>query len=340
MDERNEIVRLAIDAYNGSVEKYSTKDSMKTLREALIEANNGSTVLDVRAIRDGKCNGLFSIVEEVLDRTVSDNLANHAILNDAVDFRNIPLGDKNEFLVDNNDLYFVARAADGTQAIRRQRPAGYKTVQIPTEFHVVKIYEELNRILAGRVDFNQMINRVSDSFAYQLLNEVYAVWQKVTANDLGGATYYVAGAYDEGKMLDLIAHVEAANPGSTATVVGTKSALRNLAPALTDLVSRSDAANDLYNFGYVGKFYGTPVVAMPQRHVLNTTKFMLDDKTLTVIAGGQKAIKCVYEGDPLVIPGDMYKNQDLTQDYLYGVKYGIGIITAAGNQGMGRYKMP
>ena len=74
MAEMNDIVRLGVDAYHGSVEKYSLKEANDTLREALIAANNGSTKLDFRAIRDGKCNGLFAIVESILANTVIEGL--------------------------------------------------------------------------------------------------------------------------------------------------------------------------------------------------------------------------------------------------------------------------
>lgn len=66
---------------------------------------------------------------------------------------------------------------------------------------------------------------------------------------------------------------------------------------------------------------------------------MHDDNLLTIVAGDDKPIKCVYEGQSTIIPGDLFKNQDLTQDYLYGEKYGMGIILAGGNAGVGRYKM-
>ena len=74
MAEMNDIVKLAVDTYNGSVEKYSTKESLDTLRKALVAANNGKTSLNYRDIRDGKCSGLFTLVEEILSRTVSEGL--------------------------------------------------------------------------------------------------------------------------------------------------------------------------------------------------------------------------------------------------------------------------
>lgn len=74
MAEMNEIVKLAIDAYKGTVEKYSVKQSQDVLRQALVEANNGKTTLDLRAIRDGKCSGLFTLIEEILSNTVVEGL--------------------------------------------------------------------------------------------------------------------------------------------------------------------------------------------------------------------------------------------------------------------------
>lgn len=58
----------------------------------------------------------------------------------------------------------------------------------------------------------------------------------------------------------------------------------------------------------------------------------------------QYLIKCtkhhrVYEGDPIVLMGDPMKNADLTQEYLFGEKYGLGIVLAGGNSGIGRYQI-
>lgn len=74
MLEMNEIVKLAVDAYHGTVEKYSTEQATDVLRQALVEANGGSTTLNYKNIRDGKCNGLFTLIEEILSNTVAEGL--------------------------------------------------------------------------------------------------------------------------------------------------------------------------------------------------------------------------------------------------------------------------
>ena len=200
----------------------------------------------------------------------------------------------------------------------------------------MKIYEEMNRVLSGQVDFNYFINKVAESFRRKLLDDIYGLWSTATAADFGGTTYFpAAGTYSEDALLDLINHVESAANGATATIIGTKKAVRNLAPS----IQGTDSKSDLYNMGYYGKFYGTSVVVTPQRHKVGSTDFIFPDNVLTVIAGDDKPIKCVYEGQSTVILGDLTKNSDLTQDYFYGEKYGMGIVLAGGNAGIGRYEM-
>ncbi len=336
MAEMNEIVRLAVDAYHGTQTKYSVGESMDTLHQALVAANNGSTILNYKDIRDGKCVGLFTLIEEILSRTVVEGLQASDYFNSLVEYRNVALGDKNLFYVEDSNLFTVADAADGTQGIRRQRLGGMSETSIPTSFKVVKTYEELNRVLSGQVDFNRFIQKVSESFQKKILDDIYSLWISATADDFGGTTYFpAAGAYDEDTLLDLISHVEAAANGRPATIIGTKKAIRNLAPA----IQGNDSESDIYNLGYYGKFYGTPVVALPQRHKDNSTDFVFSDNLLTVIAGDDRPIKFVNEGQSTVLMGDPMQNMDLTQTYMYGEKYGLGIVLAGGNAGIGRYEM-
>lgn len=335
MANMKDIAQVALDAYKGRTAKYSTEQSLDSLRQALIKANNGSTTLDIRAIRDGECPGLFTLIETILSVTVVEGLQSDDFFNNFVEFANVAIGDKNLFEVEDSDLFTVSKAADGTQGIRRQRIGGVTTTSIPTTLHTVKIYEELSRVLAGEVDFNKFINKVAESVAKNLLDEVYAVFAGLTADQLGGAAYYVdtAGAYSEGTLLDMVGHLEAAT-GKTVTIIGTKKALRNLAPS----IQGGDSKNDLYHLGYYGNFYGTETWALPQRHRTGTTTFIFPDNELWLVAGDPKFIKVVYEGDPYIIMGQPNTNGDLTQEYQYNDKYGVGVIVTGKTQGIGRYK--
>lgn len=288
MAEMKDIVKLAVDSYKGRVEKYTVGQSQEALRQALIEANGGSTKLNYKAIRDGKCNGLFTLIEEILSRTVIEGVQSDDFFNAFVDYRNVAEGDKNLFIVEDSTLFVVDDVADGNQGIRRQRLGGSTETSIPTSMKMVRIYEELNRVLSGRVDFNTFIDKVAKSFSQKILNDIYTLWAGATAADMGGVAYFpTAGIYNEDDLLDVISHVEAAAGGKTATIVGTKKALRNLKESIM-----SDGAKEEYhNMGYAGTFFGTPVVAIPQRHQVGSTNFVFQDDVLTIVAGDDKPIK-------------------------------------------------
>lgn len=337
MGTMNDIVKLAVDNYHGNVKNFSTDETNEVLRKALIDANGGSEKLTYKSMRDGKSNGLFAIIEEILANTVVEGLTDSAFFNQMVEFRNVALGDSNLFLVEDSTLFRVDEIAEGHQGIRRQRIEGVTEVPIVTRLYAVKIYEELNRILSGRIDFNVMINRVAESFHQKLLNDIYSAWLNMTADDFGGSVYYpsypTAGTYSEDAMLDLIAHVEAASGGTQTTIMGTKKALRKLYPS----INGEAAKTDMYQNGYVGKFYGSDVIMLPQRHALGSTNFILPDTELIVVgSNADKPIKVVYEGDPLVIQGDPLAHGDLTQTYTYMDCYGVGVV-ASNNSGIGKY---
>lgn len=334
MTDMENIVKIAVDGYFGSVEKYSVRESQDTVRKALIEANGGSTKLDIRRIRDGKCGEMFALIEEILRQTEFEDLKTDDFFNALVDYRNLADGDANEFVVEDVNLFVVDEVANGTQGIRRQRLSGSKTVTIPTTMKMVRFYEELQRVLAGRVDFNKLIETLNKSFSKKVLEDIYKLWSTATAADLGGVEYFpTAGTYDEDDLLETIAHVEAAAGGKTATIIGTKKAVRQL----KESIQSDSAKEELHKLGVYGTFFGTPVVVLPQRHKTGTKTFMFDDNVLHIIAGDDKPIKFVYEGDPIILPGNPADNADLTQEYLFGEKYGLGIVLAGGNAGIGRY---
>ncbi len=331
----NEIVKVAVDAYHGKVQKYSVGESQDVLRQALIEMNGGETKLNPRKLRGAKGDEMFALIEDILKQTVVEGLTDDDYFNALVDFRNVAEGDKNVFVIEDNVLFMVSDLADGTQGVQRQRISGVSEVSIPTSRKVIKIYEELDRVLAGRIDFNEFIDLVAKSFRQDLLEKIQALWNSASADDFGGAVYFpAAGTYDEGALLDVIAHVEAAANGEQATILCTKKGARMLGQSL----QADSAKEDIYNQGYVGKFFGTPVVITPQRHKFGSTDFILPDNVFTVVAGSQKPIKVVYEGDPMVIMGNPMDNADLTYEYLYSERYGAAIVLAGGNAGVGRYE--
>lgn len=324
------LIKLAVDGYKGHVAgDYSVNDTQETLRQALIEANGGKTTLNIKDVRAGKCENVFAIVEELVNVIHEEGLKGDEFFMNMVEDRNEALGDSPKFHIERECLFAVADIAEGTQGVRRQRLEAGTDITVNTQLRAIKIYEELNRVMAGRIDFNKFVDTVGKSFTKQELDAAYEAFVGMFAKIQ--APYIVTGSYDEEKLLDLIEHVEAST-GESAVIVGTRKALRQIKTA----VMSSSAKEDVYAMGYLGKLAGTPLVAVKQRHATGTDDFILDDKTLYVFAGDTKPIKRVTEGEVTMLMGDPMTQADLSQEFLMMKRTGLAVIF---DRDFGAYKM-
>lgn len=329
----NNIVKLAVDFHAGKVAgNYSKDDTAETLRQALIEANGGSDKLDYRMMRAGASNGLFALIEEIVNKTVIEGLPESCPLFNYVEWRNVKEGDSNVFELRDDGIYIVSDIAQGTQGLRRQRLAGGEEITVKTQLKGVKIYEELRRVLAGRVDLNVLIDKVSDAFQKKMRDDMYAAVVAAFDGLVAPYTNGAAGSFSEATLVDIIDHVEAAT-GMKATIIGSKQAARKITGVKG--ADANSAKEDLYAMGYFGHFYTTPILVMENAHKVGGTDFILGND-LYIIAGDDKFIKAVTEGDTLIVQGEQTANADLSQEYLMAQAWGMRAVIT---QEMGVYKL-
>lgn len=313
--ENKEVIKLALDTMQNKVSgNFSAKDGSEAIRQAFIELNGGSDKLTVKSFRDHP--QLFQLIEEIMPIMIQEGLKGDEMMFNLVEYRNLAEGDQNRFWTEDNSDLVVAKIADGSTSIRRQRLNVGQYITIDTEMRAIKVYEELNRLLAGRVDFNTLVDRLSRSFTRNMRNEILSAFESISATTTGlNATYVKTGTFDVPTLRALIDHVEAAT-GAQATIVGTKAGLGKVIDSSANAISlaSNSAKEDLYNFGYLGRFYATPMVAMKQVHKVGTDEFAINDNKIYVMAGSDKPIKLVREGDGLMISTDAFSNADLTQE--------------------------
>lgn len=334
MEEKDKLVKIAVNNYrNIPIAKYSKEDTDNVLRNALIEINGGKDRISRKAMSRGASNGLFAIIEEILDVVIREGLQGNEFFNRFVEYRNIALGDKNEFITeDNRTLFVVADIARGTGGLQRQRIGERKRVSIPVTPQGVRIYDELDRVLAGRIDFNEFIGRVGRSFANKILDDIYKVFSSLSEAQLG-STMYRTGSFDEDVMLDLIEHVEA-RTGEQATIVSTRKGLRKL--MVSEMFVGEAIKDDMYTMGFMGSYAGTPTMRIEQRYKIGTETFIFPDDEIFVIAGDDRFIKHITEGESLIdFKTGLDNIADMTQEYMYIDINGTGLLL--NNVGLGKY---
>lgn len=311
--------KLCIDAYRGVPTAFAEGNPTDVIVNKIKEANNGSTTIDYKAIRDGKCPELFAVIEELIDVALDVTALDNSPLADMIETKNGEWGDKPEFLVSDNSLLTVDVVANGTQGIRRQRLIGGQKVTLTPVNKAIKIYEELVLILSGRIDWVEFVNRVAKSFEREFYASVAA-----QLNNLSTARFTVtaSGSPSESGLLNLIEKVEAAT-GKTAYVLGTRTALRNFPMSQIG----ETVKDDYYDVGFSQRFNGTPCIRL-KNYLDAAGNFVLSDTRVYVIAGDDKFIKHYIEGEPIVIARDAADNADLTQEYTVIRREGIAVVVS------------
>lgn len=324
--ERNSIVRLGLDVYRGTVNTEFTngKDAEAELRKALIAANGGSDKIDLKAMRKNK-GEIFEIIEEIIDIIVEEGLQGDEFFMDHVDYKNMKSGDRNEFVIESDSEFVVAEMADGILTPRRQRIGSRTTMALPMKLKGVRVYEELRRVLAGRVSWATFIDKVSQAVIKDRYEDIFTAFSGLNETTKGlSPEYVVTGTPDEEAILKMVEHVEAAT-GMTAHILGVKSALRKIPTA----VVADEAKSDYYNVGHYGKVAGVDMLALKNIHKAGSTEFMIPDNKIWIVAADDKFIKHVTEGDPIILDKDPMTNADMSYEYFYSEMTGTAVVVSA-----------
>lgn len=314
----HEITKLAVDLYRGQVTNYSKADAMDVLRKELIELNGGSEKLTPKSFR--KNPELFEILEEALDILIVEGLESQ--FDDFVETVVLDWGDTKVFTIQEHRLFDVAVVSDGNSDIRRDR-LDVGEITVKTQTMAVAIYEELHRLLAGRVDWAKLVDNVARSYNNKIQTEIYNALYK--SFDKLSATYGVTGTFAENKLRDLIAHVEAGT-GMDAVIMGTKQALGKI----TNSTMAESLKEAKARMGYIGHFEGTGMIEVKQAHKPGTDEFAIDNDFLIVTPQSpDKLVKLVLEGDSIIEESGEGKRKDMQRDYTFIKKAGFAVISTS-----------
>ena len=316
-----DLQKLSLDITRGKVEKYSATEGSDVIREAILEACGMENGWDVYKFQQNKYE-VYRILSETITVALSELMIDK--YRDWVDFKDTALGDIAEFRVTNNDLFKVGLVADGTNQLRRQKLLQGRLAM--TGFPMgVKIYAEFLDFMMGKIDWQDMVNRVAKSMDNKVAELIV---KQIESAYTGLDTKYVqSGSYDEDKLMELVARVEA-KTGEKATIFGTRKALAKLRKGDISTMAVADK-DDIRNHGYVTVLQGVPVVEIPQTLDQNGD-FALSADMLFVVPQGTKMIKLGFEGDAYIAEvNDPATRMDQQMEYLVTRKVQLGVVKAS-----------
>ena len=317
----NEVSKLAIDLASGNIGNFSVQDANETLRQSFIRIF-GSEKPTLRQWEENKYE-VFEIISISLGTSVVSGLTTQ--FDNWVEIRSTEMGDSPSFDIENPNLFKFATIAAGNAEIRAQRIHNGK-LTVATAWKAIKIREEFERFLAGRIDWPKMVAKLDASVRQQIALDMYnALYASYSALS---APYAQTGTWDESKLLTIASNVEAGNEQGNAVIIGTKTALSKIVGSVVS----ENMKDSLNNLGFYGMFRGYPMLSIKQAHTPGTDTFAINDSFLLVVPSpADKMVKLVLEGAPIVNDTNMQDNApaDLSKNFWFMQKYGVAVIASS-----------
>lgn len=325
----NNISQLIYDSYKGQIpEKYAKLDKKvreDKIREKIYEALNMeySETFNKKAFRqnfrDNKTK-VFRIIEDIADQVMLDGeYQKNSFFNEFVEIKNLALGDKNEFYVDVKNQLEVTEFSGSHWDLKRRRVDVGQKFSVEMRDFGIKIYEEFERIMSGRADFAKLVEYIIEAVDRKISEFGYAIFAQAIQNL--PAEFSHSGDYDKGKILKVLAHVEAST-GVKPTLVGTSFALSQLQDMTIKTMS-NEMMNEKNNNGILKVWNGYTCLELAQGHQIGSFKFTMSENDIYVLTGGDKLVKLCLEGETLVKEtNDGTTNADMTSEYTLQFKMG------------------
>lgn len=324
-EKEAQLIKLAIDETKGvTVTNFSSETRNEKIRERFVEIL-GSAKPDLMDFAEHK-HKVFALIREVVNETLTNDGAEIAsFYNQFVEEDTIDYGDKKEFEVENDAYLTVGKISGNNWDLNRQRIDEGESFTVKTDAYYIKIYEYFMKFLAGRLDWAKLMEKIA--VAVKKHKEDFVTTKFTEALAGIPSLYKYSGTYNEGQILNKIAHVAASNKGASISLVGTKEALAKLQKIDTSALSdkQKEEANEN---GFLGKWKGYNCIALPTVYKQGTTEFAFSPSTIYILpSADNKPIKIVNEGKVLVAEvNNGTSNIDMTMEYAVIWRMGGAII--------------
>lgn len=325
----NDSLTNKVGLFDANAAKYTDQ----AVREAFFDIL-GDEKLTWQGWRNHK-NEIFTVIENVLTTNLPLAWETSSFYDQFVETKNGALGDKNEFVVEDDSILVASRFAGNYWSTDRTKLQGKKAFGVATGWIYLHIYDELERFLKGVVTLPEMVAKLQKGFQNEIDTRIYTAFNG--AGTYLPSAFQESGSYDRSTMADLIEKVQTATQ-KNVILAGTRTALAHIAEGMdTNLISNAQKEEFATN-GCILNLTGLGVSAImiPQALVRGTHDFKVDNNVIYVLPDAEKPIKLYFEGETRAREKGAVDNEDMTIDTQIQTK--LGVATVFSNL-MGRYSL-
>ena len=265
---------------------------------------------------------VFAILEEVVDVTVNEAWKSDPFYREFVDARNLMLGDKPSFVVEDGTWLVANRFSGGTWDTDREKLNGRKAVTVETDWFGVHVYDDFERFRTGAITIEQYMDAITQAFVRCIDTLIASAFNNAATNL--PATFNVAATLDAQELRELVSKVRT-GAQKDVRIMGSEMAITQL-NEIAEVRYSETMANEVYSTGKLGKWFGTNVVEIPQAFQPGTYDWVVDNSTLLIVPASDKFIKLIDEGETMSKEEGEKDNHDQTVSWQLQRKMGADSI--------------
>lgn len=325
--ELQTIVNLMTDKLSNRVAVYEDKDTAVYADEAIRQAFLnilGDDKLTYAGWRNHK-NEIFTVWEVVLNTNLPNAWENSAFYRQFVESHNGAIGDKNEFLVNDNSVLVASTFSGNHWDTDRKKVSGNRAFSLDAEWLYIRLYDDFERFLKGVITLVELVQKMQKAMQNAIDSKIYTSFNGAGA--FLPSAFQVTGTYDRDKMLDLIQRVEVATQKGVV-LAGTKTALSAITKGMSAEWIANSQKEELATTGTILKNTGLGVegIAIPQTFYRGSYDFKVDNKSIFVLPDDEKFVKVWFEGETRAREMNMHDTHDQTIDTQIQTKVGVGVV--------------
>lgn len=323
-----EFKKLMIDTSNNCVINYTKEQANEAIRQRFNETlglTADSNMKDIRkALRRRKAE-TYEIIEEVIDEKLKSGWGDNEFFKRFVEEKNLADGDKNEFYIPADTILTVTKFSGNHHDLTRQKLGIGRTISLSTDWYGIKVYEEFERFMAGRIDWAEFIEKLYEAIDKKLNDMLYEAF--LGLDDYVPAAYAFSGTLTAEAILERVEKVEIAT-GYPAMICGPRAALSKITQLTGDAMWSNEMKNQRNTLGNLTVWQGVELLHIPQTFKQGTREFAYPQNKFFILPKVEdKPIKLVYEGDGYFNENTSAEtNRDMTIEAEYQTKFGIATV--------------
>lgn len=241
------------------------------------------------------------------------------------DFRPVGYGDVMKIKIQPKQFYTVSLGGHGERTTFRQKHFANDVVVSPVE-HIVTVYVDMYRVLAGKEDIAEAIRLVLISVEQAMYADAL---QSLVAGlaTISDAALSVSGAFDMKTLVKMAETVQVRNAGVRPVIVGSAVALMNVLPD-SSLGYRMNVNGERPVIELIKNVIGYDVMKLEPAADALGNLVLPDDQIFVISPAQDKLIKGVMS-TALTNSNQFYDNADLTQNFTYRKEWNFIFATAA-----------